>query len=447
MTNLGPGVGNYGGGEVTGNMALGLHPKARAAIIVALEKGLPHITVNNEMFVERFTAFLASYEADQVLPTTGKLHERIIDYIDDSPLVEFVTDFLGRELSDRGIYEAEPAKRKLVEIEEYSDVKLTANRIIDAFESLPWRYTLTAPLPFTLLPEAVFENASLALGQTGKIVKPDLLMNDEFPITHVNPNVQKRGSTGGILGMLNPPTEWKSDSCYIQEESEGFVGIYGDTNSMERVDRKLESFLGLGLSTKLFSFVYKYENPEIKFKWTLHQRNNDQWELASKIPANKDTLEVMRHMKSFAFEENYPEKDRLPWLRKMLVQADKIFKAENCNTLLLSSKWFFDSFKGTDTTLKYIRMMTCLEILLGEKADISKISLGELLSNRLAYLIGKSHNDRAEILSEFKKIYGTRSSILHHGKHRLTGDERGQILKLRKFCERAIEAEVRLILA
>ncbi|MFX8024228.1 hypothetical protein ABTK62_20495, partial [Acinetobacter baumannii] len=77
----------------------------------------------------------------------------------------------------------------------------------------------------------------------------------------------------------------------------------------------------------------------------------------------------------------------------------------------------------------------------------SKASLGEILGNRLAYLIGKNHQDRSDILAEFKKIYGVRSGILHHGKHRLRGDERGYISKLRKFCERAIEEEARLLLA
>lgn len=341
-------------------MALGLHPYARAAIVSALEAGIPHIVVNNGMFIERFTAFLATYAANEALPSTGKLREQIVDYIDDLPLVDFATDFLERQLSDRGGYEQEPATRKLVEIEGFTDVPSVANQIVDAFDSLPWRYVLTVPLPLDLLPQAVFEDGPLALGQHGRITNPDLIMNQEFPITHENPNVQKRGNSAGLLGLLIPETEWKNDFYYLQEECEGFIGIYGDTNTMERTERKLESFLGLGLATRLFSYIQRYENPEIKLRWTLHQRVGEQWELASKIAVNDDTLAVIRHLKSFAFSNDYPADSRNSWLLKVLKNSNEVFRSEKSKTLLLSSKWFFDSFKGTDVTLKYIRMMTRL---------------------------------------------------------------------------------------
>ena len=91
--------------------------------------------------------------------------------------------------------------------------------------------------------------------------------------------------------------------------------------------------------------------------------------------------------------------------------------------------------------------MTALEILLGEHADTAKASLGEILGNRLAYLIGKNHRDRSEILNDFKKVYGVRSGILHHGKHRLRGQEKEYLGRTKTYCERAIQEESRLLLA
>src|SRR3546814_7463247 len=89
--------------------------------------------------------------------------------------------------------------------------------------------------------------------------------------------------------------------------------------------------------------------------------------------------------------------------------------------------------------------MTCIEILCGEHADTSKVSLGELLGNRLAYLIGRSHADREKVLRDFRDIYSLRSRILHHGKHRFSLEERAHLWELRGFYERALEAEAKML--
>ncbi|MGL1715226.1 hypothetical protein ACSTH8_00505, partial [Vibrio parahaemolyticus] len=89
--------------------------------------------------------------------------------------------------------------------------------------------------------------------------------------------------------------------------------------------------------------------------------------------------DVLRHIKSFTFANESPENRRIPWLRGAVERCNQIFDSDKSSTLLLSTKWFFDSFKGKDETLRYIRLMTTLEILLGEHADTSKASLGEIL--------------------------------------------------------------------
>jgi len=92
-----------------------------------------------------------------------------------------------------------------------------------------------------------------------------------------------------------------------------------------------------------------------------------------------------------------------------------------------------------------VQAMVALEILLGEKKESDLTGLGALLSNRCAYLIGASHDDREKILSDFRKIYDIRSKIVHSGKDWLTQDERQLLRKLYEIVSRVIQKEAELI--
>jgi hypothetical protein len=89
--------------------------------------------------------------------------------------------------------------------------------------------------------------------------------------------------------------------------------------------------------------------------------------------------------------------------------------------------------------------MIVLEILLGDKNISEEIGLGELLRNRLAYMVGSSHQDRTKLLEDFSSIYRVRSQIVHSGKHRLTVEERSLFWKLRWMCRRVMAKELELL--
>lgn len=426
-------------------MAINLHDQAKAAIKSSLAENLKHIHVKHGMLLQHISVFFAAYKANECLPT-GKMYDTLVDYVDDFPLIEFVTEILRRELNENLPYkpdETEP--RSLIEIEGYADPHEAAERIVSKLISLPWDYTISLILPDKIMPASILTEGPVEFG-SGRIRNFDLLMDQQFPLTHPNSKIENIREPGIASLLTNNNRSWER-SLYIQQEEKGFIGLYGGGSVMDRIARRLESYLGLGLSMKLFTYQYKYENGNPSCEWIVHQRIDSDWRLSTRFKVEEDILDVIKHLTSFRFETSYPEQDRPRWLQGAARRIGDVLKSESSKTIELASKWFFDSFKGNDDTLKYIRMMTALEILLGEHADVSKASLGDILGNRLAYMIGKSHSDRAEILKNFKRIYSVRSAILHHGKHKLRGDERTYLSTLRKFCERAIEEEARLILA
>jgi Apea-like HEPN len=114
--------------------------------------------------------------------------------------------------------------------------------------------------------------------------------------------------------------------------------------------------------------------------------------------------------------------------------------------IILASGWLFDSYTGHDELLSCVQAMVVLEILLGDKAASDEIGLGWLLSNRCAYLIGKTQGERDDILRDFAQIYTVRSNIVHQGKPRLTRDELKLFYKLQWLCHRVIQKEIDLLM-
>lgn len=425
-------------------MAVNLHPNAIAAAKEALAKYLPAISVKNGCSIEPVSVLFAAYQAQEALPTDGKIRDQLISWVDDQPLVEFVLETLRRELDTNQDYTAGAALVPLTAVEGYSNVEETASRLIDSFLGLPFSYTLTCPLSVGLIPPLVFEGGALSAGAGAKIFLDDLIFKQSFPLFHENEHVNNRAQGG--LGLLRIGTlEWEADVPYFQIAAEGFLGIYGGGNVAASAQDLLESFLGLGLATRMFSYEWKFENSQKSRDWVAHRETPSGWEFDARFRVADDTSEVIRHMTSFKFSNKYPEENRIPWLKHCMIQAHKIIESADSATIMLACKWFFDSFKKGDAALKYIRTMTAIEILFGGKIDLQKASLSEVMSNRLAYAVAKSSAERAEIIDNFRKIYGLRSSILHRGKHRLNFDERQVLTKLQSYCERAILSEAKLL--
>jgi hypothetical protein len=113
--------------------------------------------------------------------------------------------------------------------------------------------------------------------------------------------------------------------------------------------------------------------------------------------------------------------------------------------ITLASEWLFDSYVRNDQRLSYVQAMIVLEILLGDKAMSDDIGLKRLLSNRCAYLIGKTQEERDAILRDFDQIYKVRSKIVHEGKSRLTHDEHELFFTLLSLCHHVIYKEIELL--
>lgn len=385
-------------------------------------------------------------KVDELLPQTGKLRESLENWIDEKPLAEFTGDIIQFFFLDKNDYQlGDNLSQPLQQIFSGEEIEKITDEILRLFQSLPWRYTLTLNLGTSMTP--LLNDTETGFGIDGELSLrvSDLFFESEYPIQHPDENINKRVHKGnGLLVGLAAKSKWE-EGVKIQVVGEGFIGPFGGGPLIDHARNRVRSFLGIGLALKLFSFERRFGRLGSRLKWTIH-RYRDSWTIDNTLDIEADDSEVIKSLKIRSGLNDDPVADDPEnSINGKMVLVQRAISSPRSDTLKLAGQWFFDSFKGSDDILSYVRLMVCLEILMGEKADTSKLSLGELIGNRLAYLIGRTHKERAAVLSDFRDIYGVRSRILHHGKHALRREERLLMSKLRSFCERALSAEARLL--
>lgn len=402
------------------------------------------------MFLDRVGSYSAFAKAESTVPQNGQLHDQLTGYVNDHPIIDFVSDTLAAELRDLDQYQSVKPVLKLTEIDGYRDPRPVAESLVARLESLPWQYVLTIKLPDPVSALFCKAFASFDLSATSRIVANNPKFAACFPLTSANKKRERRIHGHTLLGLAIPTSlEWENEAAYLQVEASGFIGLYGGSLPEFNARRLLRSFAGLGLALRLFQVERSYRPFLPKSALYVHRHEAEKWEIDNKLELTDDETQLFNDLRLCTLE-NYLDSDakQIAWAVAKLEEMKSVFSAgERGESILLASQWLFDSYSGRDDLLNYIQAMVVLEILLGDKATSDEVGLGELLRNRCAYLIGGSREQRSEVLKEFNDIYRVRSQIVHRGKHRLNAHERYLFGKLHWMCRRVIQEELRLLRA
>lgn len=428
-------------------MPLNLHANCLAQLRTSLEQYLPQMSVRHGMFLSAGSSALL-YLAQTALPTTGKVHARLLKLVGETPFIDFVSGTLARELVENQTYETELGPKPITSIQAYSNAAEVSSRLVGAFESLPWRYTVTLPLPAAFSEIFCPHIGNFALSETVCIRRGNEEMSGSFPLVT---GIKKRDEDiagGGLASLLIPQkAEWKADKAYLQIQVEGFIGKFIVTEPLHDAVSLIRAFFGLGLALRLFQHKPTYQQYPQKQKAFIHRDVGGNWvveELSELESAHSKTIADLR-LHDLDGTLDTPEKYGT-WMRQQLGAISAVIKAaDRAQNIPLGAQWLLDSYCGSDELLQFVQAAVVVEILLGEKASSDLVGLGELLSNRCAYLIANSHAERTELLQDFRTIYDVRSKIVHRGKSRLQLKERVLFDKLRWMCRRIIQEEVKLL--
>jgi hypothetical protein len=235
----------------------------------------------------------------------------------------------------------------------------------------------------------------------------------------------------------------------IETIADALSSIVVNNGMFMKAESILRAFCGLGIALRLFKVTRKYTfsgpfGPKPSSHFIMHRQLSDHsWRFERQLNLGDEQSRALDSLELHQFEKNFDIEGFTNYtLSKM---RDVFSNGSKAAPIVLASEWFFNNHTGHDQLLSYVQAMVVLEILLGDKAASDEIGLGRLLSNRCAYLIGKTQDERAAILRDFDQIYAVRSEIVHRGKSRLTHDELALFYKLQWLCHRAIQKEIELL--
>lgn len=427
-------------------MTLNLHNGCKDKIKNKLAEKLPAIQIANKKFINReSTSGLLS--VNEALPEHGPIIDNLNFYISEWPLYDFLYGYLSKELDEQQKYDSKTELQSITDIDEYSDIDATSDRLIDLFDSLPWKYRFSLDIKSSLDP-FFSDKTEFNITENLRIIRADETFIEQHPLS-----VTESGNSVGIvsLAMLgrNLPSGWKTDSLYIQVDAEGFIGKYVSTQTTENAVTTIKAFCGLSVALRLLKVEHTYHPATPKLNLIIHKNTSGNWNFDEAEDLNDD---ISRSISDLTFNDLdgdlESDTQKYSWIERKLNDISVVFnESRKAEKIILAGQWFFESYTGSNELLSFVQTMVALEILLGDKASSDMVGLGELLRNRCAYLIGKTHDQRKNILHDFKKIYEIRSKIVHRGKSKLDLNERSLFRKLQWICRRVIQEEIILLQA
>jgi hypothetical protein len=423
-------------------MTLNIHPDCKSRLVEQLAEALAHARVNNKSFLNRRSLF-PILPLESILPGSGQIRDNLEAFIGESPLFDFVYGKLSRELNEGEQYNPAYPDELLSENSKYSDLNSLSARLIDEFDSLPWKYCFTFQINGSIGKYVTDEITTIT--DDIRAIKSGTELVTNYPLESGIEERDRYLHGGGLLGGASPHN-WSDESLYIQIYTEGFVGKFITTTPETYAIDTFKSLLGILIALRLIKVSSSYSSSVIKSRVYTH-RLNSTWEIKDSIALDDDISKSINNLEYDDLDGSLDTdlKKQAVLRQRFNILGKALSHIESSEKLSLAGRWLFESYCGSNELLSFIQTTVCLEILLGDKAVSDQMGLGELLRNRCAYLIGKNHSQREEVLSDFKKIYDIRSKIVHRGKSQLKIHERSLFRKLQWMANRVIQEEIELI--
>lgn len=323
-------------------MPLNIHQGCRDSIKQKLIEHLPAVEVNNRKYLKRESTdgFLI---ANDSLPKHGTIVDELTSIIGEWPLYDFLYGFISKELNDQQKYSSDDPLLKLTEIEQYSNIEATSQRLLDEFNSLPWKYRFTLDIKSSLSPY-FSDNSLFKITDTIRIIKPDENFISEHPLAGLDGSSSKGLLGLSILGSYMQ-REWKDDSLYLQIDTDGFIGKYVSTATTEAVMSKVKAFCGLSIALRLLKVEHSYHPATPKMHLIAHKWNTSQWLLDESEEINDDTSRAINDL-TFHDLDGHLDTDtkKASWIKSKLEDIGIVFNFDKSGKIILAGQWFFESY-------------------------------------------------------------------------------------------------------
>ncbi len=426
-------------------MSLGIHQNCKAQMHSALKHCLQSIQVDYKTFLVTESTF-PLLEHENLLRLPGDKMKMLVEIIDDYPFYSFVYQRLSKKLYYNK-YNSESIGENLSAIEGFEDIDSVATTLVEEFDSLPWEYTLTIPLQSqisdALLP--VFENNLKMCDDFHLVIK-----DDKYEIIYPSNDTRDDNYLPAGIRMLaenRASLASKKNAVCFQKTIKGFIGMYGNTNTVEIALESLKSFCGLAIALDLLKINNRHNSSIDNTTCFVNLQSAGKWVFEKKFEIERSFSEPFMSLELNITDNCTSASDIKKFFLTKLFRISIVLQDDKTSSRILRAcQWLFDGNSGSNELLRFVQLTVVLEILFGDKAISDNIGLGNLLGNRCSYLIGKTHKQREKILEDFKKIYEIRSKVVHSGKTRFQFNERNLFYTLNSICKKSIEEETVMVI-
>nr|WP_244488778.1 HEPN domain-containing protein [Bosea sp. Leaf344] len=403
----------------------------KAKLAGNIRRALAEVDVWSNCLVGNVSSFQA---LDANVKLDSDAFKLVTNIISEDPLYIFFSDWIAREIFERDLDKSQskvPVKLELLPGVPSSEH--LAEEMIRDFCQLPFSYKIFLSLPAPLSGLIHPEQTETDYGGGIKILWWSDKLEKSYPgVIKTTKEPKDQGSAKFLSGK---ETDDKERLMVLELCVGGFLDRKNNRSiSVDLALEKVKSFFGLCVATGLcgwgspaprasyFAASYRVDNDLII--------PNNTWP----IPVGED---FARTLSLLTVPTSDPDA-----LRRSHERIRKAHGSSRSERIMLASKWLFDSVGGFDQLFAFLQCTICLEILLGEQKYADNLSVGDILSNRCAYMVGNNDEDRDHILKDFREIYAVRSEIVHRGKSRLSQQNKIQLQKLRNYCGRVIRKEI-----
>lgn len=419
------------------------HPHAKTALkdhlIKILEsckiiKGLPELNGKNVF---------------EFLDETQKHKSKWLRYAEPYGIVlRYISDHI-----DKTQAKPDDITKDLNQILTPTQISNLSEEIVSYIESIPRQYFV------------LFE-----LNGLEKISVKEILLTDDIAFVEASVSQDSKDpiKLSNLYKELAGNTEPLNNKIYVRVKTKGYASGFLESSAVKNAYSKFKQVVLLGR----YSGVFMKEEPKLRaFSQFFIRRHNEVFiydadepskpKYASLLPKSVADYVSTINIKEDALKpkdyeivlEKIKDKDNLTPQEeekifkrhfghaiKLLITHDDNKDVESIKTAI---EWAFDSLSDEDVTLAFIKACIGLEAILGDRRD--KEDITKMLSNRCAYLIGKSILNRNEIKDKFEKLYNIRSKLIHGRKAKLDGEEREILSWARETLANCIWREISYI--
>jgi len=345
---------------------------------------------------------------------------------------------------------------KLVELENGNLTRDVEARLKGYLESLPRPYFICFEMPS--FPH--FQVPEINLGYGVSIIDTSA----GFEPTLVQP-------TG--VGILNQPTgdqnkKLKLDKVYLRFSVNGYASFNFDAFSCADGLSKLKHFVFMGMSSgellhkTLIDFMIdspsmiRIDMPFSALIYNPDDHNeahplhlpDELGEYLKWLKVNEENIRFYDHSKAATVLGG---KDRPPAnpeeFKEALTGALATTVAfqgvprdnPDADRIKAAMEWYVDAETTNNQTISYIQRCIGIETLLGDSGSKDRVT--DKLSDRYAYLLGRTSSERQKFKDDFSEVYGRRSSIVHGRAAKLKIGYREQI-KPKEMLQNCLTKEV-----